>query len=323
MKKLRMICLLITALMALALPGAVFAQNAPGSDPGPQWNIKIEFRYTKGQESRLNIPDSIARYGRTYHLISKTDPVLEKKLPAVREYTWLIDGTVSESEKHLLDGVENVELIPTDVEIGRVVDKHVKEGGYPTNDVEDIAYSRVIDGVSYNRAAVRFEEEAYDDFDLPVSYEAEIVYRGLEIYMGPGYTVKATYTTSEDLDGVPQYVIVATYAPDGLEAVGGTTGGSGTGAAPSPSGEDPAVTAAAAEPENIGEDLVPLAAADEEAAKGLSPIALALIIIAAVLGGFAAWMFFTRKRNIEKKRLLREERRRAALLARGLTEYDG
>jgi len=324
MKRVKILYLMIIALVALMLPEAVFAQNAPANDPGPEWNITIEFRYTKGQEGSLNVPNSIARYGRTYHLISKTDPVLEKKLPATREYTWLIDGTISEAEKSQIEGLENLELTPTSVAIGRVVDKHLTEGGYPTNDVEDIDYTRVIDGVQYNRAAVRFEVEEYDDYDLPLSYEAEIVFRGIEKYMGPGYIVKAVYTTTEDLDDVEQYVVVATYAPDGLAPISGTTdSGSGTTQAPpGVDGEEPAAAAVDEAAASIGDETVPQTAGEGSTAKSINPIAVALIIIAALLGGFIAWMFFTRKRNQAKKRILREEKRRSVLRSQGLVEYD-
>jgi len=333
MKRLRIICVTLIALICLILPEAAFAQNAPDPDPGPDWNITLEFRYTKGAEGSLNIPDSIARYGRNYRLVSKTNPVLEKKLPATREYTWLVDGTISQADRALLDGMDNVELIPTSVEIGRVVDKTVKES-YPTNDVEDILLTKSIDGVNCTRAAVRFEVEEYDVYDLPVSYEAEIIYRGLETYMGPGYRVKATYTTSQDLEGVPQYVVVATYAPEGLVPVAGTgeTGGADTQAAPADETMAPVVNDDAGGPAeplvdtetNITDETVPLSDAGvTEEPKGINPWALTAIIVAAAFGVFAAWMLLTRRRNAMEKRLLREERRKAAMRSHGLVEYDG
>lgn len=345
MRRLRIICVTLVAFIALILPETAFAQNAQDPDPGQDWNITIEFRYTKGEESSFNIPDSIARYGRSYHLINKTKPVLEKKLPATREYTWLVDGTISQDEMSLLDGMEGVELTPTGVEIGRVVDKTVKES-YPTNDVEDIALIKTIDGDNFYRAAVRFEVEGYDDYDLPVSYQAEVIYRGMETYIGPGYIVKATYTTSEDLEGVPQYVVVATYAPDGLVPISSTAGTSGGGnnntgstetteALPdevitTPVVDEGAVTDVAIEPAvdtvaDITDEAVPLADGNvtEKTSSGINPIALILIIIAAAFGGFIAWMFLTRRKHAMEKRILREERRKAALRSHGLVEYDG
>ena len=351
MKKLRIIILMTIALIALALPDAAFAQNAQALDPGPEWNITIEFHYVKGDEGSLNIPDSIAQYGRTYHLVSKAAPVLAKKLPATREYTWLVDGTISEADKGLLDGLGEVELTPTQVAVERVADKHIKETGLPTNDVEDIAFARTIDGANYTRAAIRFEVEEYDVYNLPVSYEAEIVYRGLETYMGPGYIVKASYTTTEELDGVPVYVVAATYAPDGLfpaagagQAGGGAAGGGAAGGGESGVPDNPenaaapvdenapaeeAVTEPALPPidvpaTTIDDEIVPQAAGDGNASESANPVALILIVIAAAAGGFIAWMFLTRKRNMAKKRIEREAKKREDLLrSSGLLGYDG
>jgi len=341
MKRMRITIIVAVLITALLAPGAVFAQNAQNPDPGPEWNIKMEFRYSKGEESKLNVPGSIARYGRTYHLVSKTDPVLESKMPATREYTWLIDGTVSEADKHLVDGIEGVVLTPKDVEIGIVVDKHITRGGLPTNDVDSIPLISTEDEGFY-RAAVRFEVEGYDEFGLPVSYVAEIVYRGLDSYIGPGYEVKASYTTSEDLDGVPQYVVVATYAPDGLVPIsGGGGGGGGTGVPAADAG-----AAIADEPLPLGDggvmeppldgylgiidDDVPLSdgaegAGTAGAAKedGLALWAQVLIIVAAAFAGFFAWALLTRSWYEKKKRTEREEKRRAQLQAHGLVEYDG
>jgi len=352
MKRLRIILLATIALIALALPEAAFAQNAQALDPGPEWNITIEFHYIKGDEGSLNIPDSIAQYGRTYHLVSKAAPVLAKKLPATREYTWLVDGTISEADKGLLDGMGEVELTPTQVEVERVADKHIKETGLPTNDVEDISFARTIDGVNYTRAAIRFEVEEYDTYGLPVSYEAEIVYRGLETYMGPGYIVKASYKTTEELDGVPVYVVAATYAPDGLfpaagagqagggAAGGGDAGGPESGVIDSPeTAADPvdesapveeAVTQPAPPPidvsatTSIEDEVVPQAAGDGKTSESVNPVTLILIVIVAAAGGFIAWMFLTRKRNMAKKRIEREAKKREVLLrSAGLLRYDG
>jgi len=313
-------------LISLIMPETLFAQSAQGPDPGPEWNIKIEFRYTKGQESKLNIPNSITMYGRNYHLISKTDPVLEKKLPATRTYTWLIDGVVTEADKHLVEGIDNVELTPANVGVGRVVDRHETIDKLPTNDVEAIPTAKTYPDGEFARAAVRFDIEAYDAFDLPVTYTAEVVYRGIEIFIGTGYEVKASYTTMEDLDGVPQYVIVATYAPDGLVPLSETGGTSGQGgesesAALITESEaiEPPIDQAAA---SIEDDSIPLAAGEGSAARDFNPILMVLIIIAAVLGGFVLWALLTRRNSKRKKMILREERRMAVLRSRGLADYD-
>jgi len=330
MRRLRILCFTLIALIAIMLPETAFAQNLPDSDPGPEWNIKIEFRYSKGEESKLNIPEVIARYGRNYRLIDKSDPVLEKKLPASRTYTWLIDGTLTESELHLIEGVEGVVVKQVDVEIGRVIDKDDVMKGLPTNDVEALPFTKSFEEGLLTRAAVRFDVEALDDFDLPLSYEAEIIYRGIEKYIGPGYEVTATYTTTEKLDDVPVYVIVATYAPVGLAAIAGSTGG----AAATVGQESEPVTATAVEPPidsepDGGADVSAAVITDEEvpqvageAPAGMSTWLKVLIVILAALGGAALWMLLTRRKNIKKKRENRKEVYMEKLHPRHLAKYD-
>ena len=313
MKRLKIICVMILAVIALLLPGTVFAQNAQDPDPGPEWNIKIEFRYSKGEEGKLKIPNTISMYGRTYQLVNKSEPVLETTLPAMRTYTWLIEGSVSEAGRSALDGVDGLEFTPTTVEIGRVVDRHETIEGLATNDVEGIALTKAYPDGEFVRAAVRFDVEGLDEFDLPVSYAAEVVYRGLEKYIGPGYEVRASYTTKEDLDGVPLYVIVATYEPVDLVPIavtGGTGSGSGTAQEPVPSdtGAGEAESLTGQEEANIEESPVPQAAGEGSPAPSINPFLLALIIVAAALCAFVAWAFLTRRKNKRQKARLREER---------------
>ena len=338
MKRMRMICVVLTALIAFIIPDAAFAQGAPTSDPGPEWNIKIEFRYSKGQEDKLNVPGSITRYGRNYQLVSKSDPVLEKKLPATRTYTWLIDGTIPESQLHLIEDMEDVTAKPTTVEIGRVIDKVDVMTELPTNDVEALPLTKTFDEGVLTRAAVRFDSEGNDDYGLPLSYEAEVVYRGLEIYMGLGYEVSATYTTKEDLDGVPVYVVIATYAPDGLVPVAGTTGGgtggtAGTGGAgntgdTAPPDDEPVSPVAPpidSEPESTAQDtdeaVIPdeqtprYSGDDSEQAAGTKLWVVVVLVVLAAIGGFVIWMLLTRRKNLKEKEALREEKRRARMSA--------
>ena len=337
MRRLRILCVMLAMLLALALPGTVFAQST--TDPGPEWNIRIEYRYTKGEESKLNIPGSISKYGRAYHLVSRTDPVLEKKLPATRVYTWLVDDTIPESELALLKGMEGVQLTPTMVEIGRVADKHETLTGLPTNDVEALPYTKTYSEGEFIRAAVRFEIEDLDEFNLPSSYEAEIVYRGLETYMGPGYEVRATYMTEKNLEGVPVYVVVATFAPDGLASASNAGGGSNRNPVlngdekgdgnplavlvppvdndnAGSSGEDPGQTV-------ISEDPIPESSGESKEPAGISPWLLIPIIALICIGCFMLWLYLTKRKIERKRRVLREEKRKETLRAYGLVEYDG
>ena len=339
MRRLRILCVILIALVALIVPDVVFAQSA--TDPGPQYNIQIEYRYTKGEESKLNIPDSISRYGRTYHLVSKAAPVLEKKLPATRVYTWYVDGTITQDEMGLVDGMKDVNLTPTTVTAERVVDETAYVTGLATNDVEALPLTKTYPEGVLTRAAVRFDVETQDDFGLPTTYKAEIIYRGVETYTGPGYKVTATYTTSESLAGVPVYVVVATFAPDGI--VGTTTGGTTTGGTTTtPTGTSTGDTTTSSPVvippiDNVPDQTVtpdqstipdtttptnPGTTPDQPKA-GPNPWMIAAIIFAVCLAVFFVWLLLARRRVEREKEAMREEKRREALRAQGLTEYDG
>ena len=313
MKKLRVFFIALIVLLAMIPTEALFAQSAQNTDSGSEWNIKIEFRYTKGEESKLNIPGTIAKYGRTYHLVSRTDPILEKTLPASREYVWQIDGTITESERQLLEGTEGVKLTPTTIKIGRVIDKHETMEGLQTNDVEAIPLKRTYSEGDFYRAAVRFDATSYDEFGLPVSFTAEVVYRGYEIFNGPGYNVSVTYTKEEELDGVPQYVVVATYAPDDLVPVSAAGSGGTDGRDQAGSGGaafEPAVIVnsnAAA----IPNESLPQASGDKNKPGAINSVALILLIIALLFGGFVVWALITRQKNKKEKARQREKRRSA------------
>jgi len=330
---------MLIALLALLAPEAAFAQS--GADPGPEWSIRIEYRYTKGEEANLNIPDSFSRYGRNYYLIDKSDPVLEKKLPAKRTYTWFVDGILTEEGLSLLDGMENIELIEITIEIGREADRVETMTGRPTNDVEAIPLKKTYPDGVYTRAGVQFEVEDEDDLGLPIAYTAKIVYRGIETYIGPGYQVSATYTTVKNLEGVPQYVVVATYAPDGLAAIntgGGTSGGGGgagaggtdTPPAVPPDDTSPVVPPIDAEPDpgagagiEIQKGETPLGSGTGAGAGAVNPRTIVLLIIIVGAALVLAWILLTKRKESEEKKGLREERRREALHAQGLVEYDG
>ena len=234
--------IIIAAFAVLFFPYPAYATAAP--DPVPEWNIRIEYRYTEGEESKVNIPNNIVRLGRGYHLVERQAPVLETQLPALRTYTWHIEGVLSEKEIKELEEMDGVKLTAVEVPVGKLVDKTEILKDLPTNDVDALPYTKVFQVASATSpgglneenlacAAVRFEVQEYDEWDLPKYYEAEIVYRGLETVMEAGYyRVDQVYSSTEDLDDVNQYVIVAIYAPDQMPAAfGGTdTGGAGGGA---------------------------------------------------------------------------------------------
>ena len=351
MKRTGVLCAALLALAALVLPYSGYAQSAPDTSGATASNIRIEFRYTAGEEGSLSIPNAITRYGQSYHLVDKSEPVLEKTLPATRTYTWRINGAIPEDEIDSIKELEGVELTPVAIEVEQILDKNATISGLPANDVELIPYTKtfevvselypdVVKEASFTRAAVRFEVEG-DDNGLPTSYSADVIYRGLTTVLETGYyEAKKTYTTTEDLDGVPQYVVVATYAPDSLPAETGLAGGAGGGpdgggaaddgdAAGIAAGDDGAVVPpidadAGAGDTDIAPEPIPTSAGDQSAEKASSGFKLWMIpiIVLAVLAGGFLWLVYRKRRREKEKAARRETRRQAAMRARGLVEYD-
>ena len=311
--------IIISAFAVLFFPYPAYATAAP--DSVPEWNIRIEFRYTEGQESKVNIPNNIVRLGRGYHLIDRQPPVLEKTLPAERTYTWHIEGVLTEKEIKDLEEADGVKLKAVSVPVGKLVDKTETLKDLPTNDVDALPYTKEFKVASATSpggltsenlkcAAVRFEVQEYDEWDLPKYYEAEIVYRGLETVMEEGYyKVDQVYTSTEDLDDVAQYVIVATYAPDQLPAAFGGTGTSGAGGGGGGgdgSGTDGegAITPPIDEmPAAIDGSETPLAGPESSPAKpGISSILPLLIGIILACGIAAMLILEYRKRKLKNAR---------------------
>ena len=236
MKVLRTLCVALMAIAVLLLPYYGFAESTPGA--GPEWNISVEYRYLEGKEKDLDIPETIVRFEQNYRLIGKQPPVPESSLPVTRLYTWHIEGILTEEEKTFFEESEGVSLIRTEVEIERNVDKVVTIGELPSNNVDAIPFVQSFEvesatsetGVEmkeFKRSAVKFEVEGMDEWGLPNSYKATVVYRMLETYVSNEfYKAVATYTTREELGNKSQYVIVATYAPENvLFGIGDPNGG--------------------------------------------------------------------------------------------------
>jgi hypothetical protein len=353
MKGVRILFIAAIASATILFPGVGFAQSAP--DPGPEWNIRIEYRYTEGEEKKLNVADKVVRYGRNYHLIDRQPAVLESTLPAKRVYTWYIEGYIKEEEKARFEDEYGVVLKPVKLEMEHLVDKTIVFNSLKTNDVDSDAIPRTYDfeikdapsegetvSAVLTRAGVHFEVEKYEGGDsenLPELYKAEVVYRGLVTYLESGYyEAKATYTTTEDLDGVKQYVVVATYAPDAAPGAinsGGGAGGSGStggaGDAQEPgSAEGGAIIPPIDMPQSgeggdgggtiISDNAVPQSSGKNSPASGfwnLIPVFIA-IALAACCG---LLIYQNHKRAMERK-ARREARRKATLQTRGLVDYD-
>ena len=251
MKGIKIICIAAMALIMLLMPYAGFAQVIP-PDPGPQWNIVLEFRYTEGEEGSVVVPNNIVRYGRGYHLISQAAPVLEQTLPSTRTYSWNVEGFATAAELAELQNIPGITVTPASITIDRLVDRSHTYTGLPSNDVDspsivltmafpitDSPSNGLTTNATLERVGVKFEIESYENNDpqnLPETYKAEVVYRGLAPFTESGYQVTATYQTTEALDGVPQYVVVATYAPDVIPGGGGGGGGGGGAVVPPPAG---------------------------------------------------------------------------------------
>ena len=336
MRGLRILCIALMALTVLLLPYAGFAQSMPGS--GPEWNIRMEYRYTKGKESSLEIPNTITRFGQDYRLIDRQPPVLESSMPTTRVYTWHIEGLLTADEKSFFEINEGVLLTPVEVELDRNVDQVISIGGLATNDVDAIPFVRSFEVASpasesgvelkdFQRAAVQFEVEGYDSWGLPNSYKATVIYRSFEAYLSSEfYMATSTYTTTEETGKADQYVVVATYAPENLLYAGGVEG--------DPFGgfmdrTDSAVTPPidlAGEGEEFGktvfitDELTPGSAGT--GGSGFKFWALIPIFVAVAFALASFWLLnkeYERRKKFEARRAARRE---SSLRSKGLVNFD-
>ena len=130
--------ILLIALM-MAMPAAVFATTPPTANT-TRGTLSVEYRYMAGQEP--NIPQEITRFGFRYYLVSQSDPVLESTLPAVRTYSYGINGKLTaaqlaEAEDELgLTATITAKPVPMMLQIE--MDQEVPLPGRDTNDVSDL-----------------------------------------------------------------------------------------------------------------------------------------------------------------------------------------
>ena len=188
-------------------------------------NFTVEYHYTEGEEDTISIPEVIEEFNREYRLVDVSDPIVEDRLPLVRTYTFRVDGVMTSEELASFSGTESLVLTPVEVVLERNVDRIEVITGLPNNDVEDLPESRVFEVSSASspsgvelaeliRAGISFEVTGRDEYGLPSSYAATIVYRGVETYMGTGYYLaQIEYTQTEVVGDVPLYVIIAVYEP--------------------------------------------------------------------------------------------------------------
>jgi hypothetical protein len=185
-------------------------------------NLTMEYRYNEGNSP--TIPRTVTRAGREYRFLSQTEPVLAAKLPITRTYVYKIDGLLTDEDLKELSKIDGLVVTPVSIAFKREVDKPYTLKNQKTNDVDALpaqmpfevtsAYDPSgIATVVLSRAGISFEVEGYRR-GLPTSYQADLVYRGLETYNGVGYYEAAdTYQNDVQIGDVNQYVVVVTYEP--------------------------------------------------------------------------------------------------------------
>lgn len=222
MKKTLAIALALLITM-MAIPAAAVYATAPPSGYATYGTMQIEYRFAEGQTP--NIPQQIERFGFTYYLVSQTEPVLERTLPTTRSYSYRVNGVLSQEELDKIQGLGNVTMEAVNVVLEREVDVIYEEGGLPTNDVEAIPLFKDFEVTSgyaasgyeiktLERTGVTFELGGISD-GLPTSFDVTVVYRGVESYLAHGYYIaESIFNTSEDVDELDIYIIIADYETD-------------------------------------------------------------------------------------------------------------
>ncbi|MCL2807131.1 MAG: hypothetical protein FWD27_03055 [Coriobacteriia bacterium] len=251
-------------LLAVTMSMGLFTTQAfaaPGDEEEVTENVTVEYHYYEGEENQLDIPQTITQFGREYRLLGVSEPILESTLPDTRTYSYRINGTLSLADLELIEGIEGIALTPVEIAVERDVDKTEVIDGLPNNDVDYLPYSKEFEISSassanavtldeLSRAGVTYKITGYDEYGLPSSYEATIVYRGVESFLETAYYLAdVTYYRDEVVGETPQYVVVATYEP---------TEESQEAASPEPLEEELLVTEP--EPEEpllTGEDVIP------------------------------------------------------------------
>jgi len=187
--------------------------------------VNVEYRYLEGES--VDIPQEIVQYGQRYRLVSQTEPTLENMLPTTRTYTYRVYGKLTEEGLAEAKALPGVSIIPVDLVFERQVegrgiieglsDNDVDNPDLPTKGLFSVTSADAATGTvqsELSRAGVAYEVTSYDEFGLPETYKATLVFRGIESFKDFGYyEVNAQYTSTEQIGEKAQYVIVATYEP--------------------------------------------------------------------------------------------------------------
>jgi hypothetical protein len=218
------VLLLCVMLLLFAAPMVVTAAptDAEADAAEEAVNVTVEYRYAQG--GTADIPETITRFGREYKLLSQSAPVAESTLPRTRTYTYKVYGNITEKDLASVQGAGDVKVTPVDVVNEREVDKTTVVE-VENNDVDELPETqdfKVSSGtsksgeqtVTLKRAGVSYETLPLPPNGLPSGYKATIVWRGVESYSELGYySIDTTFTTTESVPGVPNYVIAAVYEP--------------------------------------------------------------------------------------------------------------
>ena len=218
--------IIILILLVLALPGTVFATETELQ--GSYEYFQVEYRYAEGEAP--NIPQTIERFGRTFHLVRQSEPILESLLPIIRTYRYQINGYLTPEQVAEAEAL-GITITPVEIEFEREVDV-VDVVTMDTNDVDDIPKTKAFrvtsakDPSGYEMKRLQYTGVTFERMDfeevmlpnglvLPTEYEATVIYRGIETYNDVGYYYADAVFETEVKEGDAKiYVIVADYQSD-------------------------------------------------------------------------------------------------------------
>jgi len=219
--------IILALVIAMSLPAPAFAAAEAPPENAYGGTMQVEYRYAAGETP--DIAEVINRFGFTYHLTGVSDPILEGELPAVRTYTYKIEGALTEEQKNEIKGMSSLTLTEVNLVFEEEVDV-IDVTKRPTNDVDDIVKKKsftVKDATESDpdRTALKeltltgvtFSDLQYDKYNRPSGYTATAVYRGTQKYSAFGYYLaEATFMTTEEEEGVEVYVVIASYATEDM-----------------------------------------------------------------------------------------------------------
>ena len=234
--KIKLIIALLAAMAVIVVipMGSFAAQDQPAANnsgnanDGQKTRVYQEFTYKDGEKP--DIPEKINQFGQVLTLVSVSDPVESKTLPDSRTYTYQVSKSYTPDQ--LSQAPDNVKLTPVQGTGSRQVDRAETITDLSNNDVDKLPQRSIYTdtkgkgpGASVNGdlalAEVKYEVAHRDEYGMPDSYTAHVVYRGEETYTAVMYYMaEATYTNTEALGGEITFTVIATYEGDAPVADG-------------------------------------------------------------------------------------------------------